>query len=392
MPPRTRSTPSTEEAPNLPRNADDQTVEEVVQTTPSDLDLNLAAAQATIEKLQRLKDLQDQAERLRFEILGRNPNDPPPTLYRDTFQSFGKDQEIKLKDLPTFTLDYTLQKRQEWLLDLQQMFEGAPKKYYDDRTKILGAINHMNSTCRQRWYRHTEEKGPILPRNPKEDWPYFRDWTLILIKNAASLESEVMGQLEKTYQGRDEDPREFHARLDTLEQHFPRSAEKERALTFFAKLNYNLQNTIRLHRMELPETRDAMIDVAYHYWGLTKSEAERKRKRDEKSADPSRKKTSKDPSQNPQQDGSPRPQRGGHRGRGYRGSGRQRGHFSGYNNGFARETPAKDSRITSEEGLDHITCYKCGEKGHYANSCSKKSDGKPAIVQNAQQGNDSETE
>jgi hypothetical protein len=51
MPLRTRSTPSTEEAPNLPRNADDQTVEEVIQITPSDLDLNLAAAQATIEKL-----------------------------------------------------------------------------------------------------------------------------------------------------------------------------------------------------------------------------------------------------------------------------------------------------------------------------------------------------
>jgi hypothetical protein len=43
--------------------------------------------------------------------------------------------------------------------------------------------------------------------------------------------------------------------------------------------------------MELPKTRDAIINIIYHYWELNKSEAERKRKRDDKSSDPLRKKT-----------------------------------------------------------------------------------------------------
>ncbi|CEJ62923.1 hypothetical protein PMG11_11408 [Penicillium brasilianum] len=155
MVPRTRSTPSTEEAPNISRNLNESTTVEDetlhnAQTTPPDLDDSLVAVQATIEKLQRLKDLQDQADRLKSEVLGRSHDDLPPIPYRDPFQSSGKDQEIKLKNLPTFTLDYTLQKRKEWLLDLQQTFEGAPKKYYNDRTKILRAISHINPTYRQR--------------------------------------------------------------------------------------------------------------------------------------------------------------------------------------------------------------------------------------------------
>ncbi|KAF3400122.1 hypothetical protein F1880_008464 [Penicillium rolfsii] len=128
-----------EEAPNVSRNPNEPTIIEDetpqnAQATPSNLDDSLAAVQATIEKLQRLKDPQDQVDRLKSGVLGRSHDDLPPIPYRDPFQSSGRDQEIKLKNLPTFTLDYTLQKRQEWLLDLQQMFEGAPKKYHDNRT------------------------------------------------------------------------------------------------------------------------------------------------------------------------------------------------------------------------------------------------------------------
>lgn len=229
MAPRTRSTPATEEIPNPPRiTRETPPTEAVTQADPaqpiSDLDANLAATQATIEKLQRLKDLQDQAEALRSQLIGRSLNEPPMSPYRDAYDTSGRDQEIKPKSIPTFTLNFTLQQRQEWLLDLQQQFEGAPRRYRDDRTQILGALSYMDTTCRQRWYRHIDEKTPILLRNPKEDWPYFKDWTLTLIKNAATLESEVMGQLEKARQMKDEDPREFHARLDTLERHFPRTA------------------------------------------------------------------------------------------------------------------------------------------------------------------------
>jgi hypothetical protein len=63
---RTRSTPSTEGAPNLPRIAGETPITTDQGLTPTDLDANLVATQATIEKLQRLKDLQDQVETLRL--------------------------------------------------------------------------------------------------------------------------------------------------------------------------------------------------------------------------------------------------------------------------------------------------------------------------------------
>lgn len=80
-----------------------------------------------------------------------------------------------------------------------------------------------------------------------------------------------MGRLNRACQRKDEDPREFHARLDTLEQHFQRRAEKERALSYSAKLRYDLQVTICRHIIKLPEIREEMIDVAYHFWDLEKT-------------------------------------------------------------------------------------------------------------------------
>uniref|UniRef100_UPI0019D003E7 hypothetical protein n=1 Tax=Blastococcus litoris TaxID=2171622 RepID=UPI0019D003E7 len=71
--------------------------------------------------------------------------------------------------------------------------------------------------------------------------------------------------------------------------HFPRSAEKERALSYFAKLQYDLQSAIRRHVIKLPEIREEMIDLAYHFWDLEKTEQARKRKRTDKLTKPLRK-------------------------------------------------------------------------------------------------------
>lgn len=382
MAPRTRSVFTAEREPNPSR------VENVPLTTalPAEgsptttiSDSDLAAMQATVERLTRYKQLQEQLATLRSEIPGLTPTDPLPTRRRYHGDNSDDEREIKLKNIPTFSLDFNLQKRQEWLLDLAQQFDGAQKKYHDDRKKILGALCYMEPICRQRWYRHIEEKGSNHLRDMREDWPYFKDWTLTLIKNAASLESEVMGQLERIHQLKDEDPREFHARLDTLEQHFPRAAEKERALTYFAKLQYDLQNTIRRHIIRLPKTREEMIDIAYHFWDLERTEASRKRKRTERSPDPQRKKTdNQEPSQKP--------------------PGASRKNYKNPKGGYRKGRSNKDS--ASKDGLNPIgedgkrnRCYICGSEEHYSNKCpNPPKEDEPAKAQSALQGNDSETD
>lgn len=381
MVPRTRSTPVSETEPGPSRITEESSstqTEAPPPTSRTQLDINLAATQDTIQKLQRYKDLQEQLATLESEIALRHPNASFQTTRRNPHEFYDQDQEIKFKNIPTYTLNYSLQKRQEWLLDLQQMFEGAPKRYHDGRTQILGALNHMDTTCRQRWYRHIDEKATDSQRGLKEDWLYFKEWTLTLIKNAASLETEVMGQLERAFQHREEDPREFHARLDTLEQHFPRLAEKERALAYFAKLRYDLQNTIRRHVIKLPETREEMIDVAYHFWDLDLTESTRKRKRPERSPDPSRKRTATEtspPESSRARKRSPQNPRGGYR------------------------KPRKDQGSTSKPRLNPVgengkrnQCFNCGSEEHYSNKCPKPQNNQPATIQSARQGNDSETE
>jgi len=347
-------------------------------TNPSELDFNLAAAEDTVRKLQRYKDLQDQLATLESEITLRHQSGSPQISRRNLHVLPDQDQEIKLKNVPVYTLNYSLQKRQEWLLDLQQMFEGAPKKYHDGRTQILGALNHMDTTCRQRWYRHIDERAPNSPQSIKGDWPYFKEWTLTLIKNAASLKTEVMGQLERAFQDKEEDPREFHARLDTLEQHFPRLAEKERALAYFAKLRYDLQNTIRRHVIHLPETRDEMIDVAYHFWDLDFNESTRKRKRPERSPDPSRKKTAIEGSSR----GSPRNPRENPRKP-------KRNHWRDRK---GKGPPLKGGLNPIGENGKRNQCFNCGSEEHYSNKCPNPSNDQPTAIQSVLQGNDSGTE
>jgi hypothetical protein len=78
----------------------------------------------------------------------------------------------------------------------------------------------------------------------ENDWAYFKDWTLSLIQNLGTLKAEVMVKLDEAHHRLREDPRTFHAHLDTLEKHFPRLREEERALAFFSKLHKPLRTTI----------------------------------------------------------------------------------------------------------------------------------------------------
>jgi hypothetical protein len=286
MAPRTRSTPSAEIEPDAPRVVEEtQTIVEGTPLPMSDVDETLTAINERIRKLEELKEAREREAILRAELATGPLADPR----RNQTDSLKARSDIKFENVPTFALEYNLQKRQEWLLDLSLMFKGAPSKYFNDGKKIIGAVSHMDQTCRQRWYRHLAERALIDSRNLDEDWSYFEKWTLSLLSSTASLESSMASEREKAHQGKDEDPREFHARLDTLEQYFERPCEAERARVYFAKLQYDLQYEVREHVRELPKNREDMIDVAHHYWELMKIRAKRGRKTNEESTNNPRK-------------------------------------------------------------------------------------------------------
>ncbi|OOO05787.1 RNA-directed DNA polymerase (Reverse transcriptase) [Aspergillus oryzae] len=101
------------------------------------------------------------------------------------------------KNIPEFTLDFRLQQRQEWILDLEYSFKGAKRRLRRDDQKIIAALPHMSPICRQRWYRHLAEKERDQRRNAEESWQYFTEWTLSLIRNSATLQPDTMSQLQR---------------------------------------------------------------------------------------------------------------------------------------------------------------------------------------------------
>jgi len=117
---RTRSTPSAEIESNpsrvIPDNSQTLVVEE---TQPSnDIDTNLVAIQARIAKLEKLKELREKEAILQAKITELTPDKERPTRRRNYNDDSNHEREIKFKNVTTFSLDFTLQKRQEWLLNL----------------------------------------------------------------------------------------------------------------------------------------------------------------------------------------------------------------------------------------------------------------------------------
>ena len=118
MAPRTRSVSNAGREPNPSQ------VENVTPTTalPAEgsptgtttiSDSDLAAMQATVERLTRYKQLQEQLAILRSEISELTPTEHLPTRRRYRGDNSDDEQEIRLKNIPTFSLDFNLQKRQE---------------------------------------------------------------------------------------------------------------------------------------------------------------------------------------------------------------------------------------------------------------------------------------
>lgn len=243
-------------------------------------------------------------------------------------------------DIPKFKIDFNLQQRLNWLYLLDTQFEATPIKFENTKLRIFEAVMHMDDSYQQRWFRHLDEKSPEEKERLRNSWSYFEKWTLTLIRNAASLEAEVMGQLNRARQRHGQSPTEFHNYIDSLEQHFPRAEEKERALSYLAKLEDDLRRTIRQHVIDLPVTRQGMIDVAMHFWELDKSKYKRKHDKSPTASDFNKKR-------------------------------KERIHQKGGKN---NEKPSKPRQNILGKDGKRLRCYICDSEEHLANRCPDKTD------------------
>lgn len=235
-----------------------------------------AQVEARIKQLEELQALQDK-ERALLESLQLPLNENPPNHRREPRDSSSSTEgEVKIKNIIELALPTTVRKRDDWLRDLHRAFNGARRRYRKGYKKILLALDHMDQEGRARWDRYLEEHGEIRRHELEEDWKAFEEWTLGLIKDAENRDVLLMSQLERAKQREGQTPQDFHLYLDSLEKHFPRHTEKQKALFYFSKLRYELRDHISLNSPNLPQSRDEMVTLATRYWDTMVRQNKRK--------------------------------------------------------------------------------------------------------------------
>ncbi len=230
----------------------------------------LQQIQGRIHRLQKLHELREKEKQLRKDLddLGteRTPKRRRYGNESDT-SSDGRATEIKIHNITKFTQLCPLQKRDDWLNDLERAFSGAPRKYRErGQNKVILALDNMDADCRARWARFLDEQDPITRQQYECDWEHFKEWSLSLIKDAANRDLMIAQRLENAKQREDQHPQDFHNYLDSLEKHFPKGAEKVRAYTFYTKLQPSLRASLGLHGGDIPETREGVVSLATRYW------------------------------------------------------------------------------------------------------------------------------
>ncbi|KAJ5256526.1 hypothetical protein N7478_012630 [Penicillium angulare] len=185
---------------------------------------------ARIQRLEKLK-----ADRERLDALHAELSVPILTAYplptvENSFSNLdrpNKDHDIKIEDLSNFNNRLSIQKRHQWLVNLELAFQAGPNRYSNDAKRILGALRFMDapSTCE-----------------------VFEEWTLSLIQNTTSLRADIRDEIERAHQLSYQD-------LYAREQHLTRETEDHRALNFFSKLQDDLKKKINRHILQPPSIR-----------------------------------------------------------------------------------------------------------------------------------------
>lgn len=151
----------------------------------------------TIEE--QLKQAQEKIASLQKSQNDKNKNSEiressiEPRIGSDSPQ---KGKDIKIDDIETFNNRFSIQKRHEWLINLEFAFIAAPYRYSTEKAQILGAIAFVDHATRTKWMSHLLERTPDQREFCSNSWEYFKEWTLTLIRNGVNFKADIRNQIE----------------------------------------------------------------------------------------------------------------------------------------------------------------------------------------------------
>jgi len=295
----------------------------------------------------------------------RRRHDNEPNRHRNNSDTSSDDQidlsRIIKFDTTPLSMEFTYSNWIEWISHLEQFFLAAPKKFQHDRAKVLFATNYMDATCRTVFRIYCSDATDDVRTKVENDWSTFVDWSKTQIRQSAHLTASISRQLEAARQKEGQHPREFHTYLATIEHQEVQKSPQEKAMLFYRKLLRPLQMEIMNFENPLPRTRQDMVDAASKRWDMmTKSQKYPKTFKSERSNRP--KSDSKNGRNNQKQKNQQRE--------------RSRSNSPHRQSQNPKDNNSNNSRNRSDKPrkpLNEVVCYKCNNKGHYANKCPQKS-------------------
>ena len=96
----------------------------------------LQQAQEIVANLQKIQNERNEVNRnLEVQIQPRFTSDSPQ-----------KGRDIKIEDIETFNNRFSIQKRYEWLINLDLAFLAAPFRFSSRKVKVLSRLAYINHT------------------------------------------------------------------------------------------------------------------------------------------------------------------------------------------------------------------------------------------------------
>jgi hypothetical protein len=223
----------------------------------------------------------------------------------------------------------SIREHREWTQSAENAFRLAPRRFHLDTAKIAWTAQFLRGTPATTWLNEVDTLATEL-----YTWEEYKHLLLELIEDAANRELDAAQLYADARQKTNQTVQQFNQYLISLERQLDAEyTEEQRRTHLWTKLLPEIRAPIMMYQ-DIPHTRDAIVSLA------TRLEKNIIKKR-AASPTPDDKRAR------------PKPQTKG---------------FHGQN---AART--QDTRPASEFNKASVVCWKCREKGHYANKCPNES-------------------
>jgi len=348
----TRPSPISQSQPLAQQSSEDSLSQQRAETPT--LEERIRAAERKKESLlaqRRLAELEAEISALQ----GISPVVPvaitPTPLPRqsrspETRVSRRRSPTLKIKDPKTYSGG--AKNFEEYLQDCKLAFFIQPDAYRSQGQKVAWAMQYLEGEPKRAWYAHWQEEM----HHRTVSWVEYEDFLRNLISDPINRRLDIAQRIETASQRRGQDVRTFAIYLENLERQRPAVSEQARVDLLFAKLLPEIRATIVTHH-QIPPTRELLVTLAetmeknIEYAGAILALPHRGKGKERETDN---------------QDSSTRTNK------------RRRSMKGDFSNHKRNDSapPAKNMRYDSakqKKDASDIICYKCQQKGHYANAC-----------------------